>query len=179
MDKRIRSIPGKIKTGNVGRNASDVYIWLWLLHEICFSPRRIGPNSLYWKGSRLWKSVKYQHQWCPWRLFSWYVKVWILKSHLINYECIFDDWPFPDHFWVGATANPPNIYFKKSKPVFFFLPYNMDGKVINQETVYRHSSIYAVNVGTQEKKRGSKNRINWDYLVVLKGRKIGQNYKQR
>jgi len=28
MDKRIRSIPGKIKTGNVGRNASDVYIWL-------------------------------------------------------------------------------------------------------------------------------------------------------
>ena len=31
---------------------------------------------------------------------------------------------------------------------------------------YRHSSIYAVNVGTQ-KKRGSKNRLNRGYLVVL------------
>ena len=38
---------------------------------------------------------------------------------------------------------------------------------------YRHSLIYAVNVGTHKKKRGSKNPINRGYLVVLKGRKIG------
>ena len=38
---------------------------------------------------------------------------------------------------------------------------------------YRHSSIYAVNVGTQNKNRGSKNCVNRGYLVVLKGRKIG------
>ena len=39
--------------------------------------------------------------------------------------------------------------------------------------VYRHSLIYTVNVGTQRKSRGSKNRVNRGYLVVLKGRKIG------
>ena len=39
--------------------------------------------------------------------------------------------------------------------------------------LYRHSSIYAVNMGTQKKNRGSKNRVNRGYLVVLKGRKIG------
>ena len=39
--------------------------------------------------------------------------------------------------------------------------------------MYRHSSIYAVNVGTQKKKGRSKNRINRGYLVGLKGRKIG------
>ena len=38
---------------------------------------------------------------------------------------------------------------------------------------HRHSSIYAVNMGTETKNRGSKNRVNRDYLVVLKGRKIG------
>ena len=38
---------------------------------------------------------------------------------------------------------------------------------------YRHSSIYAVNVGTHTKNRGSKNRVTRGYLVVLKGRKIG------
>ena len=37
---------------------------------------------------------------------------------------------------------------------------------------YRHSSIYAVNVGTHKKAAESKNRINRGYLVVLKGRKI-------
>jgi hypothetical protein len=37
---------------------------------------------------------------------------------------------------------------------------------------YRHSLIYAVNMGTQKKNRGSKNRVNLGYLVVLKGRKI-------
>ena len=38
--------------------------------------------------------------------------------------------------------------------------------------MYRHSSIYAVNMGTQIKNRGSKNHVNLGYLVVLKGRKI-------
>ena len=38
---------------------------------------------------------------------------------------------------------------------------------------YRHSLIYAVNVGSQKKNRGSKNRVNRGYLVVLKGGKIG------
>ena len=37
---------------------------------------------------------------------------------------------------------------------------------------YRHSSIYAVNVGTQKQNRGSKNRVNRGYLLVLKRRKI-------
>jgi hypothetical protein len=32
--------------------------------------------------------------------------------------------------------------------------------------------IYAVNVGTQKKNHGSKNRKNRGYLLVLKGRKI-------
>ena len=43
---------------------------------------------------------------------------------------------------------------------------------------YRHSSIYAVNVGTQKQTRGSKNRVNRGYLVVLKGRKIDRIIKQ-
>ena len=38
--------------------------------------------------------------------------------------------------------------------------------------IYRHSSIYAVNVETEKKNRRSKNRVNQGYLVVLKGRKI-------
>ena len=37
---------------------------------------------------------------------------------------------------------------------------------------YRHSSIYAGNVGTQKKNRGSKHCVNRGYLVVVKGRKI-------
>ena len=41
------------------------------------------------------------------------------------------------------------------------------------QVLYRHSKIYAVNVGKQKKNRGSKNRVNRGYLVVLKGRKIG------
>ena len=40
-------------------------------------------------------------------------------------------------------------------------------------SLYRHSSIYAVNAGTHIKNHGSKNRVNRGYLVVLKGRKIG------
>ena len=44
---------------------------------------------------------------------------------------------------------------------------------------YRHSLIYAVNVGTHTQKRGIKNPVNRGYLIVLKGRKIGQNYKQQ
>ena len=36
----------------------------------------------------------------------------------------------------------------------------------------RHSSIYAVNVGTHKKTAESKNTLNQGYLVVLKGRKI-------
>ena len=43
----------------------------------------------------------------------------------------------------------------------------------NTESLYRHSLIYAVNVGTQIKNHGSKNRVNRGYLVVIKGRKIG------
>ena len=38
---------------------------------------------------------------------------------------------------------------------------------------YRHSSIYAVNVGTHKKPAESENRVNRAYLVALKGRKIG------
>ena len=41
------------------------------------------------------------------------------------------------------------------------------------ETTYRHSSIYAVNVGTHKKTAEGENRVNQGYLVVLKGRKIG------
>ena len=43
---------------------------------------------------------------------------------------------------------------------------------------YRHSSIYAVNVGAQKQTRGSKNCVNRGYLVVLKGRKIDRIIKQ-
>ena len=46
-------------------------------------------------------------------------------------------------------------------------------KVSLKKIDYRHSSIYAVNVGIQKKNQGSKNRINRGYLLVLKGRKIG------
>ena len=35
--------------------------------------------------------------------------------------------------------------------------------------LHRHSSIYAVNVGTQMKNRGSKNRINRGCLNSTKG----------
>ena len=42
-----------------------------------------------------------------------------------------------------------------------------------QDQEYRHSSIYNVNVGTQNKNHRSKNHVNGGYLVVLKGRKIG------
>ena len=38
---------------------------------------------------------------------------------------------------------------------------------------YRHSLIYAVNVGTHKKPAESENQVNQGYLVVLKGRKIG------
>ena len=47
----------------------------------------------------------------------------------------------------------------------------------NELQIKAFSSIYALNIGTQ-KKRWSKNRVNRGYLVVLKGRKIGYDYKQ-
>ena len=36
----------------------------------------------------------------------------------------------------------------------------------NTKYKYRHSSIYADNMGTQKKNRGSKNHVNQGYLVV-------------
>ena len=47
------------------------------------------------------------------------------------------------------------------------------GGLVEGTIVYRHSSIYAVNVGTHKKTSESENRVNCNYLVVLKGRKIG------
>ena len=38
---------------------------------------------------------------------------------------------------------------------------------------YRHSLIYAVNVGTHKENMESETHVNRGYLVVLKGRKIG------
>ena len=49
----------------------------------------------------------------------------------------------------------------------------------NIEKNHRHSSIYAVNVGTHKKPAERENCLNRGYLVVLKGRKIGQKYKPR
>ena len=57
----------------------------------------------------------------------------------------------------------------KGTILFFILPFILQ----IWRYKYRHSSLYAVNVGTQVKNRGSKNRVNRGYLVVLKGRKIG------
>ena len=54
---------------------------------------------------------------------------------------------------------------------------NLTMSLILKLVLYRHSSIYAVNVGTKKKNRRSKNHVNRGYLVVLKGRKIGYNYK--
>ena len=45
-------------------------------------------------------------------------------------------------------------------------------KTKQTKNMYRHSLVYAFNVGTQKKTR-SKNRVNRGYLVVIKGRKIG------
>ena len=72
------------------------------------------------------------------------------------------------------------------KPIFvsgghkYYVAYFQNGNLIirgnknplNQFVIYRHSSIYAVNVGTQNKNCGSKNRVNQGYLVVLNGRNI-------
>ena len=41
------------------------------------------------------------------------------------------------------------------------------------QLLYRHFSIYAVNMGTHEKTAESENSINRGYLEVLKRRKIG------
>ena len=41
-----------------------------------------------------------------------------------------------------------------------------------------YSTIYAVNVWTHKKTAESKNSVNQGYLVVLKGRIIGYNYKR-
>ena len=52
-------------------------------------------------------------------------------------------------------------------PISFFYDY------YHVLSMYRHSSIYAVNVGTHKKTEESENRVNRGYLVVvLKGRKI-------
>ena len=50
---------------------------------------------------------------------------------------------------------------------------------MNVKLLYRHSSIYPVNVGTCAKKRGSKNHINQGYLVVQKGRKLVEEFENR
>ena len=50
--------------------------------------------------------------------------------------------------------------------------------VLGFKAKYRNSSIYDVNSGTH-KKKGSKNRVNWAYLVVLKGWKIVNRSKSK
>ena len=49
--------------------------------------------------------------------------------------------------------------------------------IYSVEVVYRHSSIYAVIVGTHKKTGESENHVTQGYLVKLKGRKIGKNHK--
>ena len=39
------------------------------------------------------------------------------------------------------------------------------GTKTTETNKYRHSSIYAVNMETQNKNRGSKNRVNRGYLI--------------
>ena len=54
-----------------------------------------------------------------------------------------------------------------------FLSSELGGNFGGTIYIYRHSSIYDVNVGTHKKIRESENLLNRGYLVVLKGRKIG------
>ena len=49
--------------------------------------------------------------------------------------------------------------------------------IYSVEVVYRHSSIYAVDVGTHKQTAESKNHVTQGYLVELTGRKIGKNHK--
>ena len=44
--------------------------------------------------------------------------------------------------------------------------------LFHQMTYYRHFSIYVVEVEMHKKNAESKDRVNRDYLVVLKRRKI-------
>ena len=77
------------------------------------------------------------------------------------------------------TWPPPFLLSKQLKFMFSKKATKID-KIFTADltvTTYRHSSIYAANVGTQGKNCGSNNHVNRGYLVVLKGRKIGYNYK--
>ena len=65
------------------------------------------------------------------------------------------------------------IFFNCGRVLQFGAYSRLNSKEIIFSALYRHSLIYAVNVGTHKKTRRSKNRVNRGYLVVLKGRKIG------
>jgi hypothetical protein len=72
---------------------------------------------------------------------------------------------FHTKYFIRFELNP--VIFLKS----WFICQNVYNKIFKLN--YRHSSIYAVNVGKHTKTEECKNRGYWDYLVVLKGRKIG------
>ena len=57
--------------------------------------------------------------------------------------------------------------------------WNFDVQLPEITSKHRHSWIYAFNVWTYKKPVESENHVNRGYLVVLKGRKIGYNYKPR
>ena len=63
-----------------------------------------------------------------------------------------------------ANQNVNSLDFKIKTP---------KNRILSNLHLYRHSLIYAVNVGTHKKNEESKNRVNQGYLVVLKGVKIG------
>ena len=68
------------------------------------------------------------------------------------------------------------IFFEGKKSSFFDIFTYVSFQISSCNlfpNINRHSSIYAVNVWTQNKNRGSKNRINWGYLVVIEGKKLG------
>ena len=88
---------------------------------------------------------------------------------MINFdkEIDFENWHYA--YWQNTI-----ISFKYGEFVDFSKKdLSNFGSSLESLAIYRHSSIYAVNVGTHTKQCKSKKRVKQGYLGVLKERKIG------
>ena len=142
---------------------------LWLLFEIFFNLQMQKKNSFCDNYSRKYGSQYIQPNISP--------VVFITLTYFFD-RAIPAKIPFTWHPYLKTDSTSLLILFliknfeeKEICTIFEGTVHSKKSiKVMRTTWLYRHSSIYADNVGEHKLTAESENRVNRGYLVVLKGR---------
>ena len=120
-----------------------------------------------------------------WKFAPQETKFLVLYLHYTYYFCV-----IVGHKWHTEYLTCSRLTITYSRSVFgfpftwitvqctkqtlakSFLSSELGGNFGGTIYIYRHSLIYAVNVGTHKKTEEGQTRVNQGYLIVLKGRKL-------